>query len=62
MSNSDFYDEALDALYKVAKVSANLLETALTSGFQSEDKDRLELALKILKITWTETDNEDDED
>jgi hypothetical protein len=60
MSDSRFYDEALDALYKVAKVSANLIETALTSDFESQDRERLELALKILKITWT--DNEDDED
>lgn len=64
MSDSQFYDEALDALYKAAKVSANLIEAALTSkdtAFDQAYKERLELALEVLKITWTE-EEDDDED
>ncbi|BAZ17550.1 hypothetical protein NIES4071_94300 [Calothrix sp. NIES-4071] len=62
MSDSDFFNEALDALYKAAKASANFIETALTSkdtDFSPGDKERLKVALSVLEITWC--DEEDDE-
>lgn len=63
MSDSKFFNEALDALYKAAKVSANFIEAALTSKDTNFDQERLEVALKVLKITWTDDeDGEDDED
>jgi hypothetical protein len=60
MSDSEFYEEALDALYRAATVSANLIETALTSKdvLAPADKERLEVALKVLKITWMDEDDE----
>ncbi len=57
MSDSKFYDEALDALYQTAKVSANLIEAALTSKDPDFDRERLELALKVLRIAWLEEDD-----
>jgi hypothetical protein len=63
MSDSKFFDEALDALYKAAKASANFVETALTSkdtDFNPADKERLKVALSVLEITWS--DDEDDEE
>ncbi|MBD2775165.1 hypothetical protein [Iningainema tapete] len=63
MSDSKFYDEALDALYKAAKVSANFIEAALMSKDTDLDQARLKVALEVLKITWREEESdEDDED
>jgi uncharacterized UPF0160 family protein len=65
MSNSKSFNEALDALYKAAKVSANFVEVALTSqntNFDSAYQERLRVALSVLKITWSNEDDEDDED
>lgn len=69
MSDSKLYDEALDALYKAAKASANFIEVALTSkdtDFSPAHKERLKVALEVLKITWSNEDEdeeyEDDED
>lgn len=62
MSDSKFYDEALDALYKAAKVSANFIEAALTSKDTDLDQERLKVAFEVLKITWAEEGDEDDED
>lgn len=66
MSDSDSFNEALDALYKAAKASANLIEAALTSkdnSFDSAHKERLKVALSVLKITWLgEDDDDEDED
>lgn len=59
MSDSKSYDEALEALYKLAKVSANFIEAALTSKDTDFDQERLKVALKVLKITWTEEEDED---
>ncbi len=61
MSDSKYYDEALDALYRAATVSANFIETALTSKdiVDPADKERLEVALKVLKITWTDEGDEE---
>jgi len=65
-SDSTSFNEALDALYKAAKASANLVEAALTSkdtNFDPAHKERLKVALSVLKITWQgEDDDEDDED
>ncbi|RUT04254.1 hypothetical protein DSM106972_044820 [Dulcicalothrix desertica PCC 7102] len=63
MSDSDFFNQALDALYKAAIASANFIESALTSkdtDFSPADKERLKVALSVLEITWS--DEEDDED
>ncbi|MEA5503550.1 hypothetical protein VB735_10595 [Halotia wernerae UHCC 0503] len=69
MSQEKFFDEALEALYKAAKASANFIEAALTSkdsNFDSAYKERLKVALSVLKITWSNEDEdeeyEDDED
>lgn len=65
MSNSDSFNEALDALYKAAKASANFIETALTSkdtDFSPADKQRLKVALSVLEITWSDEEDEDDAD
>lgn len=65
MSDSKFYNEALDALYKAAKVSANFVEAALTSkdiGFDKAHKERLKVALKVLEITWAENEGEEDDE
>jgi hypothetical protein len=66
MSNSKSFNEALDALYKAARASANFVEAALTSkdiNFDSTYKERLKVALSVLEITWSsEEDDEDDED
>ncbi|BAZ18834.1 hypothetical protein NIES4071_107190 (plasmid) [Calothrix sp. NIES-4071] len=66
MSDSDFFNEALDALYKAAKASANFIEAALTlkaTEFSPADKERLQIALSVLKVTWSdEEDDEEDED
>ncbi|MEM1394311.1 MAG: hypothetical protein AAGG00_13655 [Cyanobacteria bacterium P01_H01_bin.150] len=64
MSDSKLYDEALDALYKAAKASANFVELALTSkdtDFSPAHKERLKVALEVLKITWSNEDDDDDE-
>jgi hypothetical protein len=64
MSDREIFDEALDALYKAAKVAANFVETALTSkdtDFSPADKERLKAALSILKTTWSGEDEEEDE-
>jgi len=66
MSDSTAFNEALDALYKAAKASANLVEAALTSedtNFDPAHKERLKIAFSVLKITWLgEDDDEDEED
>ena len=65
MSDSKLYDEALDALYKAAKASANFVEVALTSkdtDFTPTYKERLKVALEVLKITWSNEDEEDEYD
>ncbi len=65
MSDSKFFNEAIDALYKAAKASANLVEEALTSkdtDFEPADKERLKVALSVLKITWVGEDDDDDDD
>ena len=65
MSDSKLYDEALDALYKAAKASANFVELALTSkdtDFNPAYKERLKVALSVLKITWSNEDEEDEYD
>ncbi|MBH8551469.1 hypothetical protein I8751_03550 [Nostocaceae cyanobacterium CENA357] len=67
MSQEKFFDEALEALYKAAKASANFVEAALTSkdgDFDSAYKERLKVALSVLKITWSneEEDEEYEED
>lgn len=65
MSDSDFFNEALDALYKAAKASANFIETALTSkdtDFSQADKERLTVALSVLKITWSDEEDEDEDE
>ncbi len=65
MSDSKFYDEALDALYKAAKASANFVEAALTSkdtGFDKTYRERLKVALKVLEITWADSEGDDDDE
>jgi uncharacterized protein (DUF2225 family) len=67
MSDSKFFNEALDALYKAAKASANFVEATLTSNdtdLAPADKERLKVALSVLKITWSneEADDEDDDE
>ncbi|WP_414623858.1 hypothetical protein [Calothrix sp. CCY 0018] len=70
MSDSKSFDEALDALYQAAKASANFIEVALNSkdiDFNPAYKERLKVALSVLKITWLNEDDdseeyEDDED
>lgn len=64
MSDSNF-NEALDALYQAAKTSADFIKVSLTSediDFNPAYKERLKAALSVLKITWSnEYDDEDDE-
>jgi hypothetical protein len=63
MSDSKFFNEALDALYNAAKASANFVEAALTSkdpDFNSADKERLKVALSVLKITWSDAEGDDE--
>ncbi|WP_193199920.1 hypothetical protein [Nostoc sp. MG11] len=65
MSQEKFFDEALEALYKAAKASANFVEAALTSkdrDFDSAYKERLKVALSVLKITWSNEDEDDEDD
>lgn len=65
MSDSKFFNEALDALYKAAKASANFVETTLISkdtDFGSADKERLKVALSVLKITWSGEEGEDEDE
>ena len=65
MSDSKFYNEALDALYKAAKASANFVEAALTSkdtAFDKAYKERLKVALKVLEITWADNEGDDDDE
>ncbi|NJM21523.1 MAG: hypothetical protein HC836_04035 [Richelia sp. RM2_1_2] len=65
MSDSKLFNEALEALYKAAKASANFVEVALTSkdiDFNPADKERLKTALSVLKITWLNEDDDDDDD
>ncbi|NJL10628.1 MAG: hypothetical protein HC908_11965 [Calothrix sp. SM1_7_51] len=65
MSDSKFFQEALDALYKAAKASANFVEEALNSkdsDFSPADKERLKVALSVLEITWSGEDDDEDED
>lgn len=64
MSDSNFFNNALDSLYKAAKVSANFIETALTSkdtDFSPADKERLKVALSVLEIAWSYEHKEDSE-
>ncbi|MEM9923424.1 MAG: hypothetical protein AAF915_06700 [Cyanobacteria bacterium P01_D01_bin.50] len=64
MSDSKLFNEALDALYKAAKASANFVEVALTSediDFNPRLKERLKVALEVLKITWSHEDEEDED-
>lgn len=61
MSDSNF-NEAVDALYQAAKASADFIKVSLTSediDFNPAYKERLKVALSVLKITWL---NEDDDD
>ncbi|KAB8317989.1 hypothetical protein SD81_022455 [Tolypothrix campylonemoides VB511288] len=61
MSNSNLFKEAQDALYKAAKVSAKYVEVKLASkdtDFSPADKERLKVALSVLKITWSGKDDE----
>jgi hypothetical protein len=63
MSQEKFFDEALEALYKAAKASANFVEAALTSkdsNFDSAYKERLKVALSVLKITWSNEDEDEE--
>ena len=65
MSDSKFFDEALDALYQAAKASANFVEVTLTSediNFTPAYKERLKVALSVLKITWSNEEDEEDEE
>ncbi|MGF1672617.1 MAG: hypothetical protein ACFCUV_02905 [Rivularia sp. (in: cyanobacteria)] len=65
MSDSKFFNEALEALYKAAKASANFVEVALTSkdiDFNPADEERLKTALSVLKITWLNEDDDEDEE
>ncbi len=65
MSDSKFFNEALDALYKAAKASANFVETTLISkdtDFEPADKERLKAALSVLKITWSGEEGEDEDE
>ena len=65
MSDSKFFDEALDALYQAAKASANFVEVTLTSediNFTPAYKERLKVALSVLKITWSSEEDEEDEE
>jgi hypothetical protein len=64
MSDSDFFNQALDALYKAAIASANFIESTLTSkdtDFSQADKERLKVALSVLEITWSDEDDEEDD-
>ncbi|MBF2065951.1 MAG: hypothetical protein IGS39_16250 [Calothrix sp. C42_A2020_038] len=64
MSDSDSFNQALDALYKVAKASANFIEAALSSkdaDFSPADKERLSVALSVLEITWSDEEDEDED-
>ena len=66
MSDSTYFNEAQDALYQTAKASANFIEAILASkdtDIDPGDKQRLKVALSVLKITWSsEDDEEEDED
>jgi hypothetical protein len=65
MSDTQVFEESLDALYKAAKVAASFVETALTSkdtDFSPADKERLKAALSILKTTWSGEEEDDDDD
>jgi hypothetical protein len=65
MSEEKSFNEALDALYKAAKASANFVEAAFTSkdtNFDSAYKERLKVALSVLKITWSNDDDEDEDE
>ncbi|GEM_PF-1714069 len=65
MSDSKLFNEALDALYKAAKASANFVELALTSediDFTPAYKERLKAALSVLEITWSNEDDDEDEE
>lgn len=58
--SSNLFQEAQDALYKVAKDSADFIEVKLASNdtdFSPADKERLQLALSVLKIMWSSKDN-----
>ncbi|MEA5593454.1 hypothetical protein [Rivularia sp. UHCC 0363] len=64
MSDSKSFDEALDALYQSAKASADFIKVSLTSediDFNSAYKERLKVALSVLKITWLNEDDEEEE-
>ncbi len=64
MSDSKFFNEALDALYKAAFAAANFVETALSSkdtDFDPADRERLKVALSVLKITWSGEDDDEAE-
>jgi hypothetical protein len=65
MSDSKSFNEALDALYKAARASANFVEAALTStdtDFNPAYKERLKVALSVLEITWSSEEDDDDDD
>jgi transposase len=65
MSDSDSFNQALDALYKAALASANFIENALTSkdtDFSPADKERLKVALSVLEITWSDEEEDSESD
>jgi hypothetical protein len=65
MSDSKFFDEAQDALYQTAKASANFIEAILASkdtDISPADKERLKVALSVLKITWCDEEDDDEEE
>ena len=65
MSDSTFFNEAQDALYQTAKASANFIQAILASkdtDIDAADKQRLKVALSVLKITWSSEDEDEDED
>jgi hypothetical protein len=60
MSNSNLFKEAQDSLYQAARYSADFALVKLTSedtDFSPADKERLKVALSVLKITWSAKDN-----
>jgi uncharacterized protein (DUF2225 family) len=65
MSDSTFFNEAQDALYQTAKASANFIEAILASkdtDIDPADKQRLKVALSVLKITWSSEDDDDEDE
>lgn len=65
MSDSTFFNEAQDALYQTAKASANFIEAILASkdtDIDPADKQRLKVALSVLKITWSGEEGDDEDE